>query len=337
MNLNVGNITVSITGTLQGNNDLLRSSNNITNVDISISETGEIIAGDVRAVDIDGNGRTARNLTFNHSGQIWTKGLSAISAERTEDSVFTNTQTGSITSSDRTFMLNQSDNVTINNAGLIAGNNDNVTYRGGTLSHSRTSTDQGLVIVTKDSDDFTLVNSGTIESTGERGLFMQRSDDSNVTNSGTITGADNQLFYLDGTNRFTLTNSGTITGTTNVLYGANIDDSLITNEAGGTITGTDVTVYFHGVDNASLVNKGTLTATTGAAFDSRTATSSVLTNDGTIKTTTTGADYLISADNTVITNNAAGTLSSTANGVLLQAGNELKNYGTLSVADNGTA
>ena len=70
VNLDADNLSVSITGTLQGRYDLLRSSTNVNDIEVTISTTGEVVANGQRAFDIDGSGRTVTDLTITNDGTI---------------------------------------------------------------------------------------------------------------------------------------------------------------------------------------------------------------------------------------------------------------------------
>ena len=332
------NISVSITGTLQGHDDLLKSSGDADNLSITISATGEVIANGTRAIDIDGGSRTISNMTFINNGEIYSAERNALSAQDTIDSTITNNTGALISGSDRTMLLNNSDNLTVTNAGTIVANNDNITYRNGTLTQTRTSSGDGYAIAGSSTTGLTLTNSGTISANGQRVVHLHSSDDATLSNSGTITGTSTQVIQLEQADRTTMTNSGTISGATNVIYADELEDSTITNDATGTITASgDVAVYLQYADNATLVNSGTIKSDNGSVVDARNAINATITNQGLIKTTTTAAHYILQADNTTITNSSAGNLISTANGLNLVTGNDVKNYGTLSVADNGTA
>ncbi len=331
------NVAISISGTLQGDDNLFLTSDNTDNLTVTISEGAHVVARGTRAFDIDGNSEIATDVTFTNSGTIYAAERFAISAQDAVDAVITNTATGLLTASDRTLLFNDSDNLTFTNYGNVTANNDNITYRTN-VTVARSASAEGYALAATSANALTLVNEGTIATNGQRTIFLKSTTNSDVTNTGTISGTGTETFQLEEATDLTLSNSGAISGSTNVIYGDELEDSKITNNAGGTLTASgDMAVYFQYADNATFINHGTVTSTGGSVIDTRNAVSATITNSGTISTTATGTDYLLTGSNTTFTNNAGGTLTSTTQGLSLATGNEFKNYGSLTVADNQTA
>lgn len=337
INVSGDDVAISVTGALQGNSNLIYSSANHDNLSVNIASGAHVVSRNIRAIDIDGSSDVATEMTLTNDGTIYTKTQNAISAQDIVRSTITNNASGLITSSDRTILLNSSVDSSLINYGSITANDDNITYRTN-ITVARTVTADGYAIAATSADNLTLTNEGTISTNGRRTVYLRSTTDATVTNSGTITGTGTETLYVEAASNLNLTNSGTITGSTNVIYGDDLEDSLITNQDNGTVTATgDMAVYFQYADNASFVNKGTLSSDNGSVIDTRNAVSATITNDGTIKTTATGTDYILTGQNTTFTNNATGTITSTSQGLSLSAGNEFKNYGSLSVGDNDTA
>ena len=309
----VNNISISISGTLQGHDDLIVGTAAFDNLSVTIAAGGEVVASGTRAMDIDGSNRVQDNVTITNNGTIYAKERFAISAQDARDSTITNNSDGLMSASDRTLLLNDSNNLTVTNYGTMVANNDNITYRDN-LTLTRTSSTPGYVIAAGTSNALTLNNEGTVSTNGERALFLN-----------------------DATNA-TITNSGTISGTDNIIYGNELEDSQITNEDNGTITASgDIALYLQYADNATFVNEGTLSSTGGSVIDTRNAVSATITNSGIISTTATGSEYILTGRNTTFTNEATGTITSAAEGLSLDTGNEFRNYGSMTIADNATA
>ena len=322
---------------MQGDDDLIFSSADSDNLSVSVASGAYVVARGDRAFDIDGNNDVATAMTLTNDGTIYAKEQNAISAQDIVRSTITNNASGLITAADRAILLNESAHSTLINHGNITANNDNITYRTN-ITVARSVTAQGYAIAAPLADNLTITNTGTISSNGRRTLYLKGITNSTVTNSGTIAGTAEETLQLEEVTGLTLTNSGTVTGSTNLVYGDELEDSLITNEDNGTMTATgDMAVYFQYADNASFVNKGTLSSDNGSVIDTRNAISATITNEGTISTNATGTDYILTGDNTVFTNKAKGNITSTSQGLSLAAGNEFKNYGNLSVGDNDTA
>ena len=330
-------IAISITGALQGDANLIISDVSNDNLSVSVSSGAHVVARNTRAFDIDGNNRTATEMTLTNDGTIYAVNEFAVSAKDIVRSTITNNATGLMTAADRTILLNDSSDSSLINYGSITANNDNITYRNN-ITVARNVSEEGYAVAATSADNLTITNAGTIASNGQRTLYLKSTTNSTVTNSGTISGTGTETLQLEEATGFTLTNSGTISGSTNLIYGDELEDSLITNQDNGSMTATgDIAVYFQYADNASFVNKGTLSSDNVSVIDTRNAVSATITNDGTIKTTATGTDYILTGQNTTFTNNATGTITSTSQGLSLSAGNEFKNYGSLSVGDNDTA
>lgn len=338
IDVDVDDISITINGTLQGGNDLIIGSDYMDNLAISIAEGGEVVANNTRAFDIDGNSRIQDNVTITNSGTIYAANRNAISAQTIRDSTITNNATGLISAADRTILLINSTRTNMTNYGSIVANEDNISYRNDTLTLTRTTSTPGYAIAATSATDLTLVNEGTISSNGQRTIYTKTSDGLTLTNSGTITGTGDETIQIEEATNAAITISGTISGADNTIYGDELEDSTFTNSQGGTITATgDIALYLQYADNATFTNNGTLTSSGGSVIDTRNAVSAIITNSGTISTTASGSENIMIGNNTVLTNSAGGTLSSASDGLSLAAGNEFKNYGSLSVADDGTA
>lgn len=331
------NISISVSGTLQGHDDLIVGTAHVDNLSVTIAAGGEVVASGTRAIDIDGSNRIQDNVTLTNDGTIYATERFAVSAKDVRDSSITNNADGLMSASDRTMLLNGSENLTVTNYGSMVANNDNITYRDG-LTLTRTSSTPGYVIAAGTSDELTLNNEGTISTNGERALFLNAATNATITNSGTITAEGNEAIDLEQASDATITNSGTISGADNTIYGDELEDSLFTNDDNGTITASgDIALYLQYADNATFVNKGTLSSSGGSVIDTRNAVSATITNSGTIATAATGSEYILTGRNTTFTNEAAGTITSAAEGLNLDTGNEFRNYGSMTIADNATA
>ena len=337
LDANGDDISVNISGTLQGGTDLLKSIANIDNLSITITSTGEAVSSGNRAFDIDGSGRTVTNLSFENAGDVYTSDGFTVSAQNIQNGEITNEATGTISGARLAILVNGSSDSTLTNAGTIAVNNDNITYRDN-LTLSRNAHTDGRAIWAETADNLTITNSGTISSITKETMYLVRTTNSDVTNTGTISATTNQALKLEEAENFTLSNSGTITADTNTIYGDELENSVLTNNDNGTIyADDDFVVYLQYADNASIVNNGTIQSDNGSVFDTNNAVTATITNTGTIKTTSETTDYILSGDNTAFTNAADGTITSTTDGLLLDSGNLFANYGNFTIADNKTA
>ena len=217
--------------------------------------------------------------------------------------------------------------------------------------------------VTFNNGSFTVVNDGTISTTGATFLDGITASGTNatiteLTNSGTITSTTTGNFGLgvtidNGATLGTLTNTGTITGTSGddsgygvfLTNGATATAIINSGTISGVTTGDD---FAHGifVDNSStlttLTNTGTISSTaaddqSAAVHVSSSSTITTLTNNGTISGTgndNTGGVRLFSlATITTLTNN--GTIS--ANGDNAAYGVSLFTVSNLTtLTNNGT-
>lgn len=331
------NVAISISGTLQGDHDLLKSTANLDNLSVTIAAGGEVVSFGERAIDIDGASRTVDNLTFTNSGTIYSVEGFALSAQAIENSTVTNNATGVISAADRSILFNRSDNATFVNYGSVVANNDGITYRDN-QTRSRVTTGDGIALAATDSDNLTITNEGIISSNGQRTVYLKGSNDLTLTNNDNITGTGTETLSLEEVVSATVTNNGAISGSTNVIYGDELEDSLFTNSDNGTITASgDIALYLQYADNATFVNKGVLISTGGSVIDTSNAITATIKNEGRIETNATTTDYILTGDNTTFTNEATGTIKSSSHGLSLAADNEFKNYGSLSVGDNNTA
>jgi hypothetical protein len=198
---------------------------------------------------------------------------------------------------------------TIKGAGGIAGNNFlNLTNTGSIAT-------VGLAI--NFSGAATVINSGTITSTGGRGIF-QNSFTSNltVTNSGTITAALDAI-WSDHANA-TVTNSGTISSAGGHGIVAAFDVT-VTNS--GTIT-ANLNAVRSAAANTTVTNSGTITS--GA--DSITGLNTTVVNSGLIKSTF--SSVVAGTSSVVVTN--SGTIMAAG------AGAGVGSNGNVTVANSGT-
>ncbi|ARW10927.1 hypothetical protein S101447_01865 [Acetobacter ascendens] len=214
-----------------------------------------------------------------------------------------------------------------------------------TNTSSVTTSKTTLTIELNDVDDIIIQNSGTLSSTGKRGIDTSSvaGSGSSVTinNTGTISGYDDGIriddALADGT--LSLDNSGTIQSTDDgqaIDFNSVSSASSITiiNEITGTIRSTDADALRPGA-NATIENAGTIYAdgTNGATkndgidFQDYSGT---VNNSGSIS----GARHGItsSADVTVV-NEAAGTITGRdGSGVGSDGNGTLTNYGTITGA-----
>ena len=179
------NVAISISGTLQGDDDLFWTNDNTDNLTVTISEGAHVVARGTRAFDIDGNSEIATDVTFTNSGTIYAAERFAISAQDAVDAVITNTATGLLTASDRTLLFNDSDNLSFTNYGNVTANNDNITYRTN-VTVARSASAEGYALAATSANALTIVNEGTIATNGQRTIFLKSSTNSDVTNTGTI-------------------------------------------------------------------------------------------------------------------------------------------------------
>ena len=204
--VNGDNVTIGITGTLQGANDLIDVSQDVSDLSISVGSDGEIVADGDLALDIDGAGRTVTNLTLENSGEIYTSDGFTVSAQNIQNGTITNNASGTISGARLAILVNGSDDSTLTNAGTIAVNNDNITYRDN-LTLSRNAHSDGRAIWAETADNLTITNSGTISSITKETMYLVRATNSDVTNTGTITATTDQAFRLEEAENFPLSRS----------------------------------------------------------------------------------------------------------------------------------
>ncbi|MGC6517656.1 MAG: autotransporter domain-containing protein [Candidatus Puniceispirillaceae bacterium] len=329
-------ITITISGTLQGGNELIYSNADMDNLSIEVTTTGAIVSSNWASIDIDGSNRSVTNATVTNAGILYSRRGATISSEDVINAKITNKDNASISGSDNTILITDSVNSVIDNAGYIAVDDEGITYRNGqTLVRHNSS--EGRTIRAQNSDNLTVINSGTIHSKTKDTIFMYNNDNSTITNSGTISATNSNAVLSRTSDNFTLTNSGTIKANSIALLVDQTTNSQITNSDNGTIKADyDFVVDLSSSSNFSVTNKGTIKSDNGSVFDADSASSITITNTGTIKTTSATTDYILSGDGTTFTNQADGIVSSTSDGLVLDDSNNFNNYGSFSVGDNKT-
>jgi uncharacterized protein with beta-barrel porin domain len=220
----------------------------------------------------------------------------------------------------------------------------------------------------------TITNTGSITGTGAGGIFIAGSDTtmSTVTNSGSISGAYSTAYDVGSSlNGYglsfgaigTLNNTGSISSTATAAVALDADAnttglSVVNNNAGGTISGSQVGVYLLGqtatvnnaagaaitggtgnaiyaVNNAVITNGGTLSSGVGSGYDAVYVTGSgSLTNSGAI--TGDGAAVQFNGSGNV-TNSQGGTITGgSGSAIYIEGAGTLTNDGILvSTASSG--
>jgi Ca2+-binding RTX toxin-like protein len=225
----------------------------LTNNGISIGAGGNIITnnGEIDAIGdgiaISGSTNTEDNQIVNHGDIVGTFGAVTVSGGQ---NIVTNT--GSLSAGQVALVLTEG-----------GADGDNYVANSGEISGSFYGIDVGGTAGFTD----TIVNSGTITGTTQKGIEEDSSSGGslNITNSGTIEGSTAIVFRA--TSNDLLANSGTIEGSTIGVKEAAQGWMSISNNAGGTISGTTYAIEF----NASsanidvLQNNGTIRSNNGIA------------------------------------------------------------------------
>lgn len=157
-------------------------------------------------------------------------------------------------------------NVSNNNPAAIFRNNS---VLNGNFNNSGTirayGDGNGFQMDTSSHIDGNIINSGIIR--GVTGLYIDNTSSvsGNITNSGSIIG--NTIDGVHITNSTTvggdIINSGTITGSVNgILVDVATISGIITNQAGGNISGGDAGIYISSSEVGGIKNYGTITGNT---------------------------------------------------------------------------
>ncbi|MBR3627723.1 MAG: hypothetical protein IKN42_02615, partial [Elusimicrobia bacterium] len=280
--------------------DPVGTPNNFLKADLVIkgSEGNSVLTSttSLSGINTETHKLTIQDLTeysgFNNALTVATSGELVLSTvtftNNSGEAVITNEGTANL--SNVTFSENDAD-IDVSNSGTL-----NITGEGKTTTLEKGISGTGTTIVASGAElvngsqstikQTELTNSGTVSNAGTvNATTLTNNADATITNSGTITGTDNTInnsgtIANSGTINATatLSNTGTITNAGSVTAGTltNNANATITNEAGKTITATEVT-NSGTVSNAGTVNATTLTNNADAT----------ITNEGTISSVNT--------------------------------------------------
>ena len=242
--------------------------------------------------------------------------------------------------------------MTLNNAGLV--NASIGATSGASLEDGGTVINSGTISGANRGVDIrgaagVVTNTGSINGAGQYGIVIYGAPGEVHNNGGTITNA-NVAVALGGVGGFgTVVNSGVIAGgTSSGKSGVSLSaGGIVTNAAGGTITGFDginsaaaASVYnygsiggvSHGINLAgadSLKNGGTITGE--VLFHGHGYVDNL--NGGLISATAANGMYLLGTDSTVV--NAGTVVATTGNGVRVLNGGTVTNLATGSITGHG--
>ena len=167
--------------------------------------------------------------------------------------------------------------------------------------------------------NFTLNNSGTISSNGDRGVDMRGGSTVTINNNsgGTITAPDDTLRFISSGG--TINNSGTLSATNGRAINSDGTSTglSVNNNIGGVITAVSSSSTVRLDDGDTLINNGSITNTgTGFGIDfNGGSTSTIDNNSGATITATNGTVNFSSSGGTI---NNSGTLSAT-NGLAINS------------------
>jgi uncharacterized protein with beta-barrel porin domain len=233
---------------------------------------------------------------------------------------------------DNTFTNNGSITVTTSAVGMAAFGDNNTFTNAGTID-SAAQTSVGMAIVGTGN---TVLNSGTISLTGNSSIGIRDLGDNNtITNSGTIAmgGTNSTGINVTATGGGTVLNSGLISVGDNSIGIRGLGNNIFTNN--GTMTiGSDSVAMFVAGNNNVLANNGTIGSTGQFAVGlDLLGTGNTATNSGII-TLTGGGSTGIAAEGTTVTrsHHHGQQRASTGSGVVLMAGSNLTNTGTITAA-----
>ncbi|MEE4537063.1 MAG: hypothetical protein V2J51_01040 [Erythrobacter sp.] len=218
--------------------------------------------------------------TLDNAGLIRTFGETSQGVVAGEGATITNSGTVSTLAGGSAGILGL-DGSTINNSGTIestgftsvavaiAGDGTIANIAGGTISASNGEGDiedgETPVVATFILGEGTLNNAGTIEANGDGAIAALVGEGSTVINSGSITADGDTAIGITAGLDTSVTNSGSITATGEDAVAIIANGGTITNEAGGTISGT-VGISSAQFDAANTVaNFGSITGTGGTA------------------------------------------------------------------------
>ena len=214
--LNAGSISTS--GTLssgiyaQGSGNQLTNTGSITTSgtnasglqangsDNSISNSGTVVTQGLGANAINNDGGATLGSVTN-SGSLSTRGDFANGVYFGGSADFTNTATGTITSTSARGVL-ATGGGTLTNNGMINAGRDGIDSPAGAV---------------------TIINTGSITSGNERAVYVESNDNSTLINSGDLTGNGVAVQFSGGNDVFIWQNSGTLSGSADMGAG---DDSV---------------------------------------------------------------------------------------------------------------
>ncbi len=221
--------------------------------------------------------------------------------------------------------------VTVQNGGNVIDGNDTLTV---TPDGSITTTGNNNEAVDAAGNNNTIINQGTLATSGDSSDAIDVNNNSTVTNSGSLTTSGTFARGIYSSNNNTITNSGSITTTGNNSFGIRVhDSSSVTNSGSITTSGNDS----DGIDLEDrnvVTNTGSVT-TTGSNSSGIFADDddNTINNSGSIVTRGNTSSGIEADDDNVVTN--SGTITTTGNdsaGVLLDDRNAVTNAGTISTS-----
>jgi hypothetical protein len=332
--------TISSVGNALGNADANSGGTIFLDVDsaaLSISNSGTILAGaeasgsaaaveSNNAIRITDIGANAVSVTNSGAGLIKAEGDTAIylqgDSANMSSITLTNSGTATITADNNVVLLEDAIGaaVTISNSGTISATD-------GAADH--------LLNFADISADFSLTNSGVIESAGTRAIYVDM-DNTPLTSSdmvvfnnqstGRIEADSDTVSFLDVNEQVNFDNSGTISATTGasavVFSGIGAHRFDFNNNAGGTISSrTANAVILGGMTGAvNIVNDGVIEVTAGTnALHVAAGDTTGFTNSGRIEASGIGA---VRFDNFVVNaGTAAPQFNNAAGGIIRAASN----------------
>jgi hypothetical protein len=240
--ISVGTPASGATAAIEGNNAIRVLDIGANAVSITNSETGSIRAEGDTAIYLKGGSAAISAITLTNSG------------------------TASITADDKVVLLEDiiDASADITNSGSI---------------YATDSAADHLLNFTNVSADFSLINSGIIESAGTRAVYVNMNNTSLLTNEmvvfnnqsgGSISADSETVAFLDVNEQVNFDNSGTISATTGAsavtFSGVGAHPFDFTNNTGGIISSsTGNAVVLSGLtDKATVVNNGVIEVTAGS-------------------------------------------------------------------------
>lgn len=327
--------TISSVGNALANSDANSGGTIFLDADgasVTIANSGTISAGTAAAIEgnnairITDIGANAVSLTNSGSGSIKAEGDTAIYLKGDSAAIsaitLTNSDTASISADNMVVLLED-----------IAGAAADITNSGSIRATESTATH--LLSFTDVSADFSLTNSGIIESAGARAVYVDMNNTPLLTadvvtfnnqSGGRIDAASATVTFLDVNEQVNFDNSGTIRATTGAsavaFSGVGSHQFDFNNNAGGTISAhTGNAVALSGMtDKVTIVNNGVIDVTAGAnALSVWGGDETSFTNSGRIEASGIGA---VAFDNFVVNAaTAAPQFTNSASGIIRAASN----------------